>query len=69
MENQINELSKGEKTNSSPNKYNLRSKKKEGTSDFPDQPSRAENPTKDATNNDKENKTQNPSPIAKGPVP
>jgi hypothetical protein len=30
MDNQLNELSKGEKTSSSPNKYNLRSKKKEG---------------------------------------
>jgi ribonuclease HI len=69
MDNQINELSKGEKTNSSPNKYNLRSKKKEGKSDIPDQPSRAEKPAKDATNNNKEKKTQNPSPIAKGPVP
>jgi hypothetical protein len=30
MNNQINDLSKGEKSISSPNKYNLRSKKKEG---------------------------------------
>jgi hypothetical protein len=51
MDNQINELSKGEKTNSSPNKYNLRSKKKEGKSDIPDQPSRVEKPAKDAINN------------------
>jgi hypothetical protein len=29
MDNQINEQSKGEKTNSSPKKYNLKSKKKE----------------------------------------
>jgi hypothetical protein len=69
MDSQINELSKGEKTNSSPNKYNLRSKKKEGKSDIPDQPSRAEKPAKDAINNNKEKKTQNPSPIAKGHVP
>jgi hypothetical protein len=30
MENQLNELSKGDKANNSPNRYNLRSKKKEG---------------------------------------
>jgi hypothetical protein len=30
MDNQINDMSKGDKTNGSPNKYNLRSKKKEG---------------------------------------
>jgi hypothetical protein len=69
MDNQINELSKGDKTNSNPNKYNLRSKKKEGKSDIPDQPPRADKPAKDATNNNKEKKTQNPSPIAKGYVP
>jgi hypothetical protein len=69
MNSQINELSKGEKANSSPNKYNLRSKKKEGKSDVPDQPSRAEKPAKDATNNNKEKKAQNPSPIPKDPVP
>jgi hypothetical protein len=40
LDNQINELSKGEKANSSPNKYNLRSKKKEEKSDIPDQPSK-----------------------------
>jgi hypothetical protein len=69
LDNQINELSKGEKANNSPNKYNLRSNKKEGKSDILDQPSRAEKPAKDAANNNKEKKTQNPSPIAKGLVP
>ena len=56
MENQINELSKGEKTNSSPNKYNLRSKNKEGKYNIPDQPSRAENPAKYTVNGSKEKK-------------
>jgi hypothetical protein len=65
MSCQINELIKGEKANSGPNKYNLRSKKKEGKSDIPDQPSIAEKPTKDTTNNNKEKKAQNPPPIAK----
>jgi hypothetical protein len=50
MNSQINELSKGEKASSSPNKYNLRSKKKEGKSDIPDQPLIAEKPAKHATN-------------------
>jgi hypothetical protein len=69
MNSQINELSKGEKSNSSPNKYNLGSKKKEGKSNIPDQPSIIENPTKDATNNNKEKKVWNPPPIAKYLVP
>jgi hypothetical protein len=69
MNSQINELSKGEKeNNSSPNKYNLRSKKKEGKSDTHDQPLVTENPAKDAVNCSKERKAQNLSPIAKDPV-
>jgi hypothetical protein len=60
MDNQLNELSKGEKTNSSPNKYNLRSKKKEGKSDIPDQPTRAEKPAKDVADNNKDKKAQTP---------
>jgi hypothetical protein len=69
MEGQINELSKGKKTNSSPNKYNLRSKKREGKSDIPDQPSGVEKPTKYAVKDSKEKKMQNPSPLAKYLVP
>jgi hypothetical protein len=69
MTSQMNELSKGEKTSNSPNKYNLRSKKKEGKSDVPDHPSRAEEPTRDAVNNNKEKKSHNPPPMAKEPVP
>jgi hypothetical protein len=40
MDSQLNELSKGEKTNDNPNKYNLRSKKKEGKPDTSDQPTK-----------------------------
>jgi hypothetical protein len=40
VESQINELIKGEKANSSPNKYNLVSKKKYGKFDIPDHPPR-----------------------------
>jgi hypothetical protein len=69
MIRQINELSKGEKAISSPNKYNLGSKKKEWKSDIPDQPSIEEKPTKDAANSNKEKKAQNPPSIAKYLVP
>jgi hypothetical protein len=40
MDNQINELSKGEKTKENPNRYNLRSKKKEENTDTSDQPTK-----------------------------
>jgi hypothetical protein len=70
INSQINELSKGEKAkDNSPNRYNLRSKKKEGKSDISDQPLLAERPAKPATNTAKEKKAQNISPIAKAPVP
>jgi hypothetical protein len=41
MENQLKEPSKGEKASHTPNKYNLRSKQKEGKSGIPDRPTRA----------------------------
>jgi hypothetical protein len=69
MNNEINEIIKGENANNNPNKYNLRSKKKEGKADIPDQPPREENPVKDAANNNKEKKSHNPSSIPKDPVP
>jgi hypothetical protein len=69
MDGQLNELSKGEKTNNNPNRYNLRSRKEEGKPDIPDQPTRAENPAKDVADNNKEKKAQNPSPVVKGFVP
>jgi hypothetical protein len=68
MDSQINELSKWEKANSSPNKYNLRSKKKERKYDVPDQSSRGGKPSKDATNISEEKEAQNPSPVAKSLV-
>ena len=40
MYNQINELSKGEKSKQNPNRYNLRSKKKEDKTDTSDQPTK-----------------------------
>jgi hypothetical protein len=45
---QINELSRGENTSNTPNRYNLRSKGKEGNFDNQDQPPMEERPTKAA---------------------
>jgi hypothetical protein len=53
LNNQINELSKGEKANSSPNKYNLRSKKKEENYNISDHHSKEDKPAKDETNKKK----------------
>jgi hypothetical protein len=70
MNSQINELSKGKKSkDNSPNRYNLRSKKKEEKSDIPDQPLLAERPANPTTITTKEKKTQNISPTTKDPVP
>jgi len=56
MDSQLNELSKGEKTNSSSNKYNLRSKKKEGKHVIPNQPTKANKPAKNVVDNIKKKK-------------
>jgi hypothetical protein len=71
MNSQINELSKGEKekSNTTPNRYNLRSKKNEGKSDILDQTLIEKRPAKPATLTTKENKTQNISSTAKDPIP
>jgi ribonuclease HI len=69
ISNQLNELSKGEEANHIPNRYNLRSKQKEGKSDIPDRPTRAEKPAKDIADRSKEKKAQTPPPVVKSPVP
>jgi hypothetical protein len=69
MDNQLNEMSKGDKASDNPNRYNLRSKKKGGKPDVPDRPTRAENPVEDVASNNKEKETQNLPPVAKGPIP
>jgi ribonuclease HI len=68
INNQVNELGKGEKAKNTPNRYHLRSKNKEGNFDSHDQPLIAEKPAKPTTIITKEKKTQNTSPIAKEPV-
>jgi hypothetical protein len=65
MNIQINELGKGEKANNTPNRYHLRSKKKEGNFDIHDQPLIAERPAKPTTITTKEKKTYNTSPTTK----
>jgi hypothetical protein len=68
MNSQVNELGKGEKANNTPNRYHLRSKKKEGNFDSHDQSLIAEKLAKPATITTKEKKTQNTSPIVKETV-
>jgi hypothetical protein len=68
MSIQIHELGKGERAGHTPNRYNLRSRRKEGDFDSQDQPLIADRPTKSATATTKEKKTQSASPAAKEPV-
>lgn len=68
MNIQIHELEKGEKAGHTSNRYNLRSRKKEGDFDSQDQPLIAERPTKSATTTTKENKTQSALPATKEPI-
>jgi hypothetical protein len=53
MDSQLNELRKGDKSNRSPNRYNLRSKKKEGNHNSPEQPTRVEKPVEDVADGSK----------------
>jgi ribonuclease HI len=69
MDSQLNEMSKGERTSSQPNRYNLRSKKKEGNPDSPEQPTRTEHHVKEVAASSKEKETQNPQAVIKNPVP
>jgi hypothetical protein len=69
MDNQLIELIKGEKTSHTPNRYNLRSKQKEGKSVIPDRPTREKTPTKDISDTSKEKKAQTPPPLVKIFVP
>jgi hypothetical protein len=57
MNIQINELGKGEKANNAPNRYHLRSKKKDDTFDSQDQPLIAERSAKAAVITTREKKT------------
>jgi hypothetical protein len=69
MENQLNEPSKGEKTIHTPNRYNLRSKHKEGKEYIHDRPTRVETPTKYIANQNKEKNAHPPAPLVENHVP
>jgi hypothetical protein len=68
MNIQIHELGKGERAGHTPNRYNLRSRKKGGDFDVQDQPLIADRPPKAAATTTKEKKAQSASPVAKEPV-
>jgi hypothetical protein len=69
MDNQLNELSKGEKSNENSNKYNLRSKKKEGKPNTSDQPTKTENSAKVVASSNKEKEIQDPQAVTKTHAP
>jgi hypothetical protein len=69
MDNQINELSKEENEKENPNRYNLRSKKKEEKTDASNQPTKIENSTKAVTVGSKEKDAQSPPFLVKNPTP
>ena len=68
MSAQIHELGKEQRASHTSNRYNLRSRRKEGDLDSSDQPLIAERPTKIAAATAKEKKTQSASPAAKETV-
>jgi hypothetical protein len=69
MDRQLNELSKGEKTNENPNRYNIRSKKKEGKTDTSYQPTKKKNSDKVVTASSKGKDMQIPQTLVKSPTP
>jgi hypothetical protein len=68
MSAQIHDLGKEQRVYHTSNRYNLRSRRKEGDFDSQDQPLIADRPTKTATATTKEKKAQSASPTAKEPV-
>jgi len=68
MDSQLNELSKGEKTNDNPNRYKLRSKKKEGKTGTSDQPTKTKKFAKHVAAGNKEKDAQIPQEMVKNPT-
>ena len=68
MSAQIHELGKEQRAGHTSNRYNLRSRRKEGDFDNSDLPLITDKPTKTAAATAKEKKTQSASPAAKEPV-
>jgi len=69
MDSQLNELSKGEKINDNPNRYNLRSKKKEGKNDTFDQRTKTKISAKPMAAGNKEKDGKIPQALVKNPTP
>jgi ribonuclease HI len=69
MDIQLNELSKGERTSSNSNGYNLMSKKKERKPGIYDRRTRTENPAKGVAASSREKEAQNPQAVVKSPTP
>jgi hypothetical protein len=69
MNNQLNELSKGDKAGGGRGRYNLRSDKRETTPDIPDPSTREERPSNEVAYNHRGKKTQPLSPIIPNHVP
>jgi hypothetical protein len=68
MNSHLNELSKGEKTNENQNKYNLRSKQKEGKPSTSNQPKKSDPSAKIVVAPNKGNEEQNNQPMVKSPI-
>jgi hypothetical protein len=68
MNNYLNELSKAEKTKENQNKYNLRSKQKEGKPSTSNQPKKSKKIAKKMTTTSKENEEQNNPHVIKAPI-
>jgi hypothetical protein len=68
MSAQIHELGKEQRVSHTSNRYNLRSRRKEGDFDSPDQPLIAERPTRFAAAATKDKRAQSAFPVVKEPV-
>jgi ribonuclease HI len=68
MSAQIHELGKEQRAGHTSNRYNLRSRRKEGDFDSPDQPLIAERPTRSAAAATKDKRAQSALPAVKEPV-
>ena len=68
MSTQIHELGKEQRAGHTSNRYNLRTRRKEGDFESPDQPLIAERPTKATAATTKDKRTQSVVPVVKEPV-
>jgi hypothetical protein len=69
IDSQLNEMNKGERTSGNPNRYNLRSKKKEGKPNSPEHPNGTKHHVKEVAARNKEKEAQDPQTVVKFPIP